>query len=260
MSFENTAKGIENLSQGDISVDELLELLVFATKDVYKINGVKKVSDMRADNPQRLLLRMSSLMKLLLQVYDGNRAALEQFEDEGFREDLEKTADRIGQIKAEFAGVEAQITQTQKKLEEAQQKAEDLRKKLTQAQQQRDKALETVRRLTREAESAQAERDSAKAQAEKTEQNQKQLLEANKELTVLLNALDSLKNDVFVQEKLFDPADAPLAEGRIDSWEALDSWSGAMADRIQGLMTALTTVQKELIRRVERLTDSPEQR
>lgn len=270
MNFERTGNSIRNLSRGDISLDEMLEMLLCVTRDVYEINGVKKVSDMKADDPEQMLLRMNSLMEMLLKVYKVNQEKLKLFKDEEFEAEIAENALRVEAFQSEFSGIANALDEARADLEKLQNETDQKKRELAEKENELDAARKKVLKVEEQTQKARKDIESAMAQIENADRTESEIREKKMGLTAILSALDSMKNDKFLAEKLFGSADADVrvdakadlavAGKKIDSWETLGSWTDEMERRIDGLTAVLGTVQKELVIRAEHLTDSPKQK
>ena len=81
MSFERTKGSITNLSGGNISADDLLDMLVCVTRDVYDENKVTNVAALQVNDQSVLLKKMYNLIKMILVIYDGNKEGVIQFSE-----------------------------------------------------------------------------------------------------------------------------------------------------------------------------------
>lgn len=81
MSFERTKGSITSLSGGNISADDLLDMLVCVTRDVFDANKITNAAALRVNDQTVLLKKMYNLMKMILVIYNGNQAGITQFSE-----------------------------------------------------------------------------------------------------------------------------------------------------------------------------------
>lgn len=79
MSFERTKGSIENLSGKNITADELLEMLVRVTQDVYENNQISKPSALSVDDQAGLLTHLYNLTMTMQAIYSNNQEGISQF-------------------------------------------------------------------------------------------------------------------------------------------------------------------------------------
>ncbi len=110
MSFERTRGSITNLSGGNISADDLLDMLVCVTRDVYDENNITTPAALRVTDQTVLLKKMYNLMKMILVIYDGNKDGIGQF-SERIRGEYSQAAQCLATHETELAGILHDITQ-----------------------------------------------------------------------------------------------------------------------------------------------------
>lgn len=266
MRFERTGSSIRNLSQGTVSLEDMLDMMICVRRDACEANGIKKVSEMRVNNPEKALVKMTSLMEMLLQIYKANGEKFQ--EDEEFSAEVSRTSQQIMELNAKYSEIAAKLSQAESDLENAKRSAAQKRQELAEAENERDAAQAKVQDLDKDIEASKEQVREAQARLERVGDTEKRILEKQNCLTQLFNSLDSMKNDEFLADKLFASdsgkltvsarADLAVAQKKLDSWAALGSWTEEMENRINGLTSVLASVLMKLVHQAEHLADSPE--
>ena len=119
MSFERTKGSITNLSGGNISADDLLDMLVCVTRDVYDENKVTNVAALQVNDQSVLLKKMYNLIKMILVIYDGNKEGVIQF-SERIRNEYSQSVESLAMYDSILAGIMDDISREEQKRSELQ--------------------------------------------------------------------------------------------------------------------------------------------
>lgn len=104
MSFERTKGSITNLSGRKISADDLLDMLVCVTRDVYEENHVTSPTALQVVDQGVLLKKMYNLIKMVLAIYDGNQDGIVQF-SERIRGEYTRSIENIAVYETVISGL-----------------------------------------------------------------------------------------------------------------------------------------------------------
>lgn len=124
MSFERTKGSITNLADGNIFADDLMDMLVCVTRDVYEANHVSNAADLQVRDQGMLLKKMYNLIKLIHVIYEGNREGIDQF-SQRIREDYEKAVQALETREVALKAILDTVAQNEKTLEEVRKTAAD---------------------------------------------------------------------------------------------------------------------------------------
>lgn len=79
MRFERTKGSIANLSSGDISANDLLDMLVRTTQDVFEANHITKATALEVTDQSALIMNLYNLANTLLALFMKNQDGLSSF-------------------------------------------------------------------------------------------------------------------------------------------------------------------------------------
>lgn len=109
MSFERTKGSITSLSGGNISADDLLDMLVCVTRDVYDANKVTNPAALRVNDQTVLLKKMYNLIKMILVIYNGSKEGISQFSQK-IRSDYAQAIESLTANEAMLSDIEERIS------------------------------------------------------------------------------------------------------------------------------------------------------
>lgn len=233
MSFERTKGSIINLSGGNISADDLLDMLVCVTRDVYDENKVTNVAALQVNDQSVLLKKMYNLIKMIRVIYDGNKDGIVQF-SERIRNEYNQSVESIAMYDSTLTGIMGDISREEQKRSELQAVLADVEarrghlltvKEECDAIQQRidqlnDTALDEMaaKKVTMEAELAQRTARADELAADQA-QLQSQLEALEERLTALNASLDAVRE----QHEALNAEEASATEEKAHLEESIET-------------------------------------
>lgn len=153
MSFERTKGSIINLSGGNISADDLLDMLVCVARDVYDENQVTNPAALPVKDQSILLKKMYNLIKMILVIYEGNQDGVAQFSAR-IRGEYSQAVERLAVNDSVLSGILEDISREEQKRGELQDLLADVQARrghLLSVKEECDAIQERIDRLNDEA-------------------------------------------------------------------------------------------------------------
>ena len=264
MSFEKTMGSIKNLTGEVIGADEMMEMLVCVCQVVYKQNGVKNAALLPVKNQSLLLKKMHSLMRMILSVYSGNRDGLDQFL-ESIRNDYEATVDKLTDCDNAVSSIEEETAKLEASRSELLSSKEALEERRGHLLSLNDECKAIQQRIDRLSDPA---LDGLPLEKERLSA---ELCDLETKMTMIINAINSAKNDIVLSNSLLSDSDESrtltiaaspdlgIIERDIRSWEDLDNWFERIMQRASALLDAGAAVLNNVVIQAESLTAEPVQ-
>lgn len=249
MSFERTKGSIINLSGGNISADDLLDMLVCVTRDVYDENKVTSPAALPVNDQAVLLKKMYNLIKMILVIYDGNREGIARF-GERIRGEYHRSVESLTVSASVLCGIMEDISreeETRAKLQEQLEAVEARRGHLLSVKEECDAIQESIDRLNDEALDEMA---SQKAEMEA------ELAQRSARAEVLSGEHAALRADLDELETRLGSLNAALAAVRARH-DTLKAEEAAAIDEKANLEASIQNVRTQLEEARRRIGDLP---
>lgn len=261
MSFERTKGSIQNLSGTAVNASDLMEMLVCVAQDIFEQSNVKKPSLLSLGDPDVLVDNMYSMIQMILAVHSSNKARIDSLlsaEDQSTMEALSDCNNEVQKQKENVAEVESRRNE----LSTARDNLERERGHLLAL---KDECSDLEQRIIQLKDTA------LDALPEKKKALSSEISELAAQRTIILNAINSAKNDALLSKQLFvsggegglihAPAnpDIGIFQRELRSWDDLDRWFEAISQRVSALLEASTAVLNSIVERAEALTAEPKE-
>lgn len=261
MSFERTKGSIQNLSGTMVSASDLMEMLVCVALDVLEQNNVNKPSLLSLGDPELLVDNMYSMIQMILAVHSSNKSRIDSLLGDEDQSTMKALSDCNNEVIKQKEDVDKVVSQRN----ELSKERDDLERERGHLLALKDECSDLEQRISQLKDTA------LDALPEKKKSLSREITELTTQRTIILNAMNSAKNDVLLSKQLFAssgeggsihvPAnpDIGIYQRELRSWDDLDRWFEAISQRVSTLLDASTAVLNSIVEHAEALTAAPKE-